>query len=319
MLGFWMNNLLNKITILNTNTNKFNHQNIMLEIHNLETKTLVFQREYNFINACSELKFSFSHKHSLVYVYDEKEIFHLTINDKMNKIFEDLKINKINIEEILENYSKIMSEKKIWVLNKIIVNLSQLTQKNISNFENSFHAIISKSTNPYLFNTMIDVSLKEKNFELLYPFLHDYLKVIEARQKEKIILYCLTRKNDVLLLEFLKKITISKEEDIDYEKIEENFEKIIQEEINESNRRKIIFCFSNFYIKYPNVDKAVENYIKIKEIDEIYNLIQIYNYPEIINKFDDLITIFTSTKIVDILISLNYKDVLLTLHRKQVA
>jgi len=312
MLGFWMNNLLNKITILNTQMNKFNHQNISLEIHNLETKTLIFQREFDFINACSELKFSFSHKHSLVYVYDEKEVFHLTVNDKINKIFEDLKLNKVNIDEILENYSKFMSEKRIWVLNKIIVNLNLLIHRNITNFESSFHAIVSKSTNPYLFNTMIDVSLKEKNFEILYPYLNDHLKVIEAKQKEKIILYCLLRKNHVLLLEFLKKITISKEEEVDYEKIEENFEKIIQEETDENIREKIIFCFSNFYIKYPNVDKAVENYIKIKEKDEIYNLIQLYNYPELINKFDDLITIFTSCKIVDILISLNYKDVLLT-------
>jgi hypothetical protein len=309
MLGFWMNNLLNKITILNTQTNKFNHQNISLEIHNLETKTLIFQREFDFINACSELKFSFSHKHSLVYVYDEKEVFHLTVNDKINKIFEDLKLNRINIDEILENYSKFMSEKRIWVLNKIIVNLNDLIHRSISNFESSFHAIVSKSTNPYQFNTMIDVSLKEKNFEILYPYLNDHFKVIEARQKEKIILYCLLRKNHVLLLEFLKKITISKEEEVDYEKIEENFEKIIQEETDGNIRERIIFCFSNFYIKYPNVDKAVENYIKIKEIDEIYNLIQLYNYPELINKFDDLLTIFSSCKIVDILISLNYKDV----------
>ena len=112
-----------------------------------------------------------------------------------------------------------------------------------------------------------------------------------------------------MLLEYLQKTTISKEEDVDYEKIEENFNRIIDEETNENIRRKIIYCFSNFYIKYPNVDKAVENYIKIKEIDEIYNLIQIYNYPEIINKFEELITIFPSSKIVDILISLNYKDV----------
>ena len=156
---------------------------------------------------------------------------------------------------------------------------------------------------------MIEVSIKEKNFEILYNYILDHLKIIEAKVKEKILLYLLNRKNHSLLLEYLQKTTISKEEDVDYEKIEENFNRIIDEETNENIRRKIIYCFSNFYIKYPNVDKAVENYIKIKEIDEIYNLIQIYNYPEIINKFEELITIFPSSKIVDILISLNYKDV----------
>ena len=182
-----MNNLYNKITILNTINNKYNQQNLQIEIHNLESKNLLFSREFNFINAFSDLKFTFSHKHSLVYCFDEKEIFHLNISDKITKLIDDLKINNVNLEEINENFSKILVEKKIWVLNKVIVNLNSLIQKNSNNFENSLLSIVSKSTNPYLFNTMIEVSIKEKNFEILYNYILDHLKIIEAKVKEKIL------------------------------------------------------------------------------------------------------------------------------------
>ncbi len=290
-------------------------KNLKLDIISLSNKESILSKEFNYINSSTKFNIVFSHKHSIVYLYNEKEIYFVSFVDKKVKIFNDLKKNEFYFDEINEYFNKLQPDEKFYISTKIVSNLKQLTK--IKNNEKHISQIFSSVMNEQNFNLLTEQMISKNNLHSGFHFLKKYINLCKSKVlKNNIIMSFLMKDNFLLLSEFINLVDLSNLDD------SHNLELVFNQIINSSSNEKkydIYCCFSNFFLKKRDIEKALECLIKIKYKDKIFQILLEYKVEDLVLKLPEIFTLLLVSDIVIIIENIYLKiesKVIIPIHKK---
>ena len=117
-------------------------------------------------------------------------------------------------------------------------------------------------------------------------------------------MYFLMKDNFVQLSEFINLVDLSNLDD------SEHLEHVFYQIINSSSDEKkydIFCCFSNFFLKKKNIEKAIECLIKIKHKDKIFEILLENKVEDLVLKLPEIFTLLLVPEIVTIIENIYFK------------
>ena len=332
IIGFWLNSSLTKISVIKNNINNENSiNNLKLEIYklntnetdeqietihkNLNSNQLIHQKNFKHIISENKFIFAFCQKYSTVFLHDGHEIWHITLVDKTEKLFDDFKNNKNyiqNFNEIYSVFNKLTSlSEKFYIVNKIIRNLNslynnkQIDQSKLLYLINSIiTSSISHDLNYVILNHITNLLIKVDLFEQCYTWINKHFNGLNKSSElfEKIILYLLDKKNYEILIKFLteqENLKISRESD---DTLNDLASDIV------TGNKELMHIYALVSLKQNDYKKSVEFLLKINKIEEIYQILIKNSCENLIFDFDNLITKFNTEQLIQILDNFNKFD-----------
>lgn len=330
-IGFWINNSLTKISIVkNISLERDSVYWTCLDIYSIKEKTKIFN--INFPEVCSDndstfnyntnnfnlIKYSFSQKTNSVYLHNGKEIFYISLLDKVSKMLEDLKLDIINFNFIFENFNKIENlNLKAYIVNKIIKNLNfikedlkLIDESKIVYIINSIFSFnreklkINNNNNKSLkivIDSFVKTSIKFKTFELCFKWMNkQIINLTSSKVKQALVIYLINLQNFNLANDYLIKFEKFKFDNLNYLSLMNLIEKNIDDtKFNED----AIFSHALINIFQENFRLAISSLIKIKKYEEIVAILKLnLNNFKLIFEFLDLFNLFNAEQLNEIIL-----------------
>jgi hypothetical protein len=298
IIGFWLNTSLTKLSVIK-NFKEADFFKVKLEIYKLDTQVnaLLHSKDFNILSE-QVMKFSFSQKYSSVFIYDTMEIYHVTLCDKVTKMFNDLKANDININLIYEVFNKLgTNNEKFYVVNKIARNLNILKKMEIdeSKIVYLFNAALIDDT--YI-NSFFNILLKSNNFIYCFNLISRFFDRVSSDISENILNQLLFNKNKTLLGEYIskrKEITLSP----DLLSHLENTEEVDED---------MLAIYALLYIKTKEFTKGIDIFINQRKYDAVIDILLSNEIENMIFQYDVVLDNISVDKIVALVDRIFNKD-----------
>lgn len=290
----WVNAARDKIFLLKSS------QSLRLEIFNMNSSQVIFTREFqqDVINLDSYFV-SFNQKTYSLYIHDSKEVYYLTLYDRVAKMLNDLRENNINVLDVFRNYSKLVSyDQKFFVVSRLVRNLKAIINKsNTSKIQTIVTEFCEEYEDRAIKSEMIvHLFIKYRCFEFCYTWINKYLNDLSLPTKEKILTHLAYWKNFPLLQSFIQ--SQSKLDTLDVATHEFMLSQIAKYE--DDDRERLISCYALLNLKLSDYKLAIEYYLKIDKMEEVTSLLK-GNEPMMILNFPILFDKFNEEKLLEIL------------------
>ena len=334
-IGMWINSTLSKLSVL-----IYTPQGVKLEIFKVNVNKInpsldegYFKKEFNYIQTYSNIpnqyndyfRFVFSKSNANVYLFNDKEIYFITIIDKSKKLFRDLQkcslsndnnnlllFNDENdIEVIFDNFNSFDINEQYYILSKFIlcdssnklnnIDDSKICSIKMSKFSFLYDTIFNQSGTNTLYNNFILLCIKYNVFSKIYADLKKHFdNYLTIQTKEKII--------HILIQQYKYNLTMKFISDTSEIEITQTIEQLAGSYYKDNTNINAIFVFGFLFKKNNRLNYALKYFIRIKNSEEILSILSTPNGCDLFSNYDEIFEILSESQLLTILEKLYNKN-----------